>query len=242
MSPYRARDEMAPALLPPRSYAPPPGLFADFIHLLEAHRVLIVRIALATILFALGVSLLLPTTYASSAVVMLDPRKNSITDLSAVLTPQLSDPAAVQNQIQIITSHDLAASVADRLNLQADPEFNPDLASPGLLQLLGDLVTMLNPQNWFEIIPANRTLSRERVIERLQRRVKADAEGLSTSITITATARQAGKAALIANSFADAYVKSQLADKIGVTTATTGWLNKRLQDLAQQLQIQQEAV
>ena len=99
MSPYRARDEMAPALLPPRSHAPPPFLFADFIHLLEARRVLIVRIALATILFALGVTLLLPTTYASSTVVMLDPRKNSITDLSAVLTPQLSDPAAVQNQV-----------------------------------------------------------------------------------------------------------------------------------------------
>ena len=243
MSPYRARDEMAPAFLPPRSYAPtPPFLFADFIHLLEARRVLIVRIALGTILFALGVALLLPTTYASSSVVMLDPRKNSITDLSAVLTPQLSDPAAVQNQIQIITSRELAASVADRLKLQDDPEFNPDLANPGLLQLLGDLVTMLNPKNWFEINPANRTLSRERVIENLQRHVRVDAEGLSTSITITATARQAGKAALIANTYADGYVKSQLADKIGATTATTGWLNKRLQDLAQQLQIQQEAV
>src|SRR5882757_2781700 len=114
MSPYRARDEMAQAFLPPRRTAPN-FQFADFIHLLEARRVLIVRIALATILFALGVALLLPTTYASSAVVMLDPRKNSITDLSAVLTPQLSDPAAVQNQIQIITSRDLAANVMDRL-------------------------------------------------------------------------------------------------------------------------------
>jgi len=229
---------MAPAFLPPR----PPFQFADFIHLLNARRVLIVRVALATILFALAIALLLPTLYASSAVVMLDPRKNSITDLSAVLTPQLSDPAAVQNQIQIITSRELAASVADRLKLQDDPEFNPDLASPGVLRLLGDLVTMLNPKNWFEITPANSVLSRERVIENLQRHVRADAEGLSTSITITATAHQATKAALIANTFADGYVKSQLADKIGATTATTGWLNKRLQDLAQQLQIQQEAV
>ena len=241
MSPYRARDQMAPAFLPPPSHAPAFQL-ADFIRLLDARRVLITRIALATILFALAVALLLPTTYASSAVVMLDPRKNSITDLSAVLTPQLSDPAAVQNQIQIITSRELAASVVDRLNLQNDPEFNPDLGNPGPLQLLGELVTMLNPKNWFEVTPANALLSRERVIERLQRHVRADAEGLSTSIAITATARDAAKAALIANTFADGYVKSQLADKIGVTTATTGWLNKRLQDLAQQLQIQQEAV
>ena len=244
MSPYRARDEMAPAFLPPRAHASADMVFqfADFIHLLEARRVLIVRIALATILCALTVAILLPTTYASSSVVMLDPRKNSITDLSAVLTPQLSDPAAVQNQIQIITSREMAIRVADRLKLQDDPEFNPDLAAPGLLALLGDLVTMLNPKNWFETIPANGVLNRERVIENLQRHVTVDAEGLSTSITISARARSAAKAALIANSFADAYVKSQLADKIGVTTATTSWLNKRLQDLAQQLQIQQEAV
>ncbi|HSS13227.1 MAG TPA: GumC family protein, partial [Rhizomicrobium sp.] len=235
---------MAPAFLPPRAHAPA-GMdfqFADFIHLLEARRVLILRIALATIVFALTVAILLPTTYASSSVVMLDPRKNSITDLSAVLTPQLVDPAAVQNQIQIITSREMAAGVVDRLKLQSDPEFNPDLAAPGLLSLLGDLVTMLNPKNWFEITSANGALNRERVIENLQRHVTVDAEGLSTSITITARARDPAKAALIANTFADAYVKSQLADKIGVTTATTGWLNKRLQDLAQQLQIQQEAV
>jgi len=81
---------------------------------------------------------------------------------------------------------------------------------------------MLNPKNWFEITPANGILSRERVLESLQRHVRADTEGLSTSITITATARQPAKAALIANSFADAYVQSQLADKIGTTTATTG--------------------
>ena len=241
MSPYRARDEMAQAFLPPRAPAPT-FPFADFLHLLEARRILIVRIALATILLALTVALLLPSTYTSSSVVMLDPRKNSITDLSAVLTPQLSDPAAVQNQIQIITSRELAANVADRLKLQDDPEFNPDIAGPGLLQVLGDLVTMLNPKNWFEIAPLSGALSRERVIENLQRHVRADSEGLSTAIAITATARQPVKAALIANAFAGAYVQSQLADKIGATIATTGWLNKRLQDLAQQLQIQQEAV
>jgi len=72
MSPYRTRDEMAQAFLPPRPYASS-FQFADFIHLLEARRVLILRIALATILFALGVALFLPTTYASSSVVMLDP-------------------------------------------------------------------------------------------------------------------------------------------------------------------------
>jgi polysaccharide biosynthesis transport protein len=247
MSPYRPRDNLIPASYAPGyatpPYAPPAFQLADFIRLLDARRGLILRVALGSILCALAVAMVLPTTYASSSVVMLDPRKNSITDLSAVLTPLANDPAAVQNQIQIITSRELAGIVVDRLKLYDDPEFNPRLAQPSLLELVGEIVSLLNPKNWFEnITPAGGALGRDRVIDTLQRHVAADAQGLSTTITITATSRDAVKSALIANTVADAYVKSQLADKVGATTATTDWLNKRLQDLAQQLQIQQEAI
>ncbi len=248
MSPYRPRENLVAAFPAPRSSfarldAPPAFQFADFIRLLDARRRLIGRVALGTILCALAVAIMLPTLYASSSVVMLDPRKNSITDLSAVISPQASDPAAVQNQIQILTSRDLASVVVDQLKLADDPEFNPVLAQPSLVELLGEMISLLNPGNWFEnITPVTSLLSRERVIDTFQRHVAADSEGLSTSITITATSRDAAKAALIANTMANAYVTSQVADKIGTTNATTGWLNKRLQDLAQQLQIQQEAV
>ena len=249
MSPYRSRENLVAAFPAPRSSFGPPQtepLFqlADFIRLLDARRRLIGRIALGTILCALAVVLVLPTIYASSSVVLLDPRKNSITDLSAVLTPPpASDPAAVQNQIQIIASRELAWAVIDRLKLMDDPEFNPAIAQPSLVELLGEMISLLNPRNWFENVTfANGTLSRERVIDTFQRHVSADSQGLSTSIAITATSRDAAKAALIANTMADAYVTSQVADKIGTTTATTDWLNKRLSDLAQQLQIQQEAI
>jgi len=246
MSPYRAREYLGEAGFRPRAFVPdgpPPFHFAAFIRLLDARRKQITCVALATILFVLAVALLLPTTYASSSVVMLDPRKNSITDLSAVMTPLASDPAAVQNQIQIITSHDLAAMVVEKLKLADDPEFNPRLDQTSLAGLLREMVPLLNPRNWFEALsPASIALNREQVIETLQRHIAADAEGLSTSITITATSRDAGKAALIANTIADTYVKSQVADKINVTSATTGWLNKRLSDLSQQLQLQQAGV
>ena len=115
MSQYRPREDLVPASFGPRDYAapdtPPSFQLIDFIRLLDARRRLIGRIALSTVLCALTVALMLPTKYASSSVVMLDPRKNSITDLSAVLTPLASDPAAVQNQVQIITSRDLASTV-----------------------------------------------------------------------------------------------------------------------------------
>ena len=61
----------------------------------------------------------------------------------------------MQNQIQIITSRDLASDVVDRLKLYDDPEFNPGLAQPSLVDLVGEMFSLLNPKNWFEnITPA----------------------------------------------------------------------------------------
>jgi len=189
------------------------------------------------------VALSLPTTYSSSATVLLDPRKNAVTDLSAVVSPLTTDPATVQNQIQIITSRDLAATVVDRLKLSSDPEFNTTIAPPGIIQSLGDTLSALNPRNWFARKgPASPALQRERVIDTLRRHVWADAQGLSTTIGITATSRDAVKAATIANALADAYVKNQIATKIDATNATTDWLNRRISDLAQQLEVQQAAI
>ena len=138
------RAHYVPREMPP--YAPAPFQFADFIRLLDARRILILRILLATVLCALAIAMVLPTTYSSSAVVILDPRKNNVTDLSAVLTPLGSDPAAVQNQIQIITSRELATTVVDRLKLVDDPEFNPAAARPSLMDLVGEMISLLNPK------------------------------------------------------------------------------------------------
>jgi uncharacterized protein involved in exopolysaccharide biosynthesis/Mrp family chromosome partitioning ATPase len=234
MSSYRPLTSYAP-----RGYAPPPAFqLADFIRVLDARRGLIIRIALATLLAALVIALALPTTYSSAAAVLLDPRKNSVTDLSAVVTPLTADPATVQNQIQIITSRDLTASVVDRLKLTQDPEFNAAIAPPDL----GDILSALDPRNWFGGRPDSPALQRERVIDALRRHVWADAQGISTTIAISARSRDAVKAATIANTVADAYVKSQVANKIDATNATTDWLNRRISDLAQQLEIQQAAI
>ncbi len=248
MSAYRPTNEFVPTdfaagrFVAP-THAPASFQFADFVGLLDVRRALILRVALATILCGLAVALALPTVYASSTVVMLDPRKNNITDLSAVLSPLGNDPASVQNQIQILTSRDLAGSVVDRLKLIDDPEFNPALSRPSATRLMGDLLSLLNPRNWFEAQPsATAGLLRERVIDNFQQHILADPQGLSTAITITATSHDAAKAARIADTMADAYVKSQIATKISATNATTDWLNSRLHDLAQQLQVQEEAV
>ena len=125
MSPYRSLTSYAANNPVAPVYAPRGFQLADFIRIVDARRGLILRVMGGVVLCALIVALALPTLYSSAATVLLDPRKNNITDLSAVISPLTADPAAVQNQIQIITSRDLAARVVDRLKLTGDPEFNP---------------------------------------------------------------------------------------------------------------------
>ena len=68
-----------------------------------------------------------PRSYTADAVVMLDQRKNNVTDQSQMLADLPTDAASLQNQIQILTSRDLAAEVIGKEKLYDDPEFNPAL-------------------------------------------------------------------------------------------------------------------
>jgi len=121
MSPYRPPSYLPARHAPPQGfapatgyapYAPPPTFqFADLFRLIDARRQLITRVALGVILCAVAAAIVLPTTWSSSSVVMLDSRKNNITDLSAVLSQLSADPASMQNQLQILQSRELAAEV-----------------------------------------------------------------------------------------------------------------------------------
>ena len=216
----------------------------DFFRLLSAERRLILGIAGLVVLAAILIALLLPTIYSSSAVVMLDPRKNNVTDMSEILTRLDADPASLQNQIQILTSRDLAAKVVASLKLDDDPEFNPALAEPGIGQVITDLGLALNPRNWFGDDGAVSGAQRlhERVLDNFQKHIGAGANGLSTAITVTATARDPVKASRIANALVDAYIDDQITTKRNAAERSTDWLNQHIRDLAQQMQQQESAV
>ena len=229
---------------PMTGYAPEAPVFRleDFVRLLQARQTLILRVAAAIVVAAILVALMLPTVYTSSAVVILDPRKNSVADASAVLAQIEGDPASLQNQIQILTSRDLASRVVARLNLQDDPEFNPALARPGIGQLAADLSAALNPRNWFDNGAANVQSLRDRILDNFAKHVGAGANGLSTAITVSATSRDAAKAARIANALVDAYIADQVATKRKAASGAGFWLDQRIHDLAQQLQEQEAAI
>jgi polysaccharide biosynthesis transport protein len=213
-----AKSTMEPA----EADASAPGAFglADLLRVSRARWQSIVAIMFCTVAAAMIVVLLWPSKYSASALVMLEGRKNNVTDVSAVLSDLPTDPASVQNQIQILQSRDLASIVIDRLGLADDPEFNPAL-SPGLLSLFA--------------APAPGS-AHEAVIDNFLKHLSVQAVGLSTTISVTFSAKEPDKAAEIANAIVDTYIDQQVGLKFEATRQTTNWLASRMHQLARQVQ------
>ncbi|HWA92692.1 MAG TPA: exopolysaccharide transport family protein [Rhizomicrobium sp.] len=195
---------------------------------------LIRGVTLVVVLATLAVLLYLPTLYATTASVMLDPRKNNIAEQSAVLAQLPTDPASLQNQIQILQSRDLAAEVIAKLKLYDDPEFNSALKPSPLAKL--------DPRNWLSQGAPDAATVRERIVSAFAKNLSVSAEGLSTTLNVTFTSRDPEKAALIANTLVDTYIEDQIAAKRAVGDETTAWLIRRTRELADQLQAQDAAV
>jgi len=192
--------------------------FSDLIRV-GADRLALILTTATVIVAATIIALLLwPSTYSASTLVMLDQRTNSVAQNSSVLSSLPTDPVSVQNQIQIITSRDLAARVIADLKLYEDPEF----AKP-------DAITGEMP-------------SADAVIDNFERHLTAEAVGLSTTINVTFRSSDAKKAATVANAIASAYLADQVNFEDEATRDTTTWLLDRIHSLARQVQGAEMAV
>lgn len=193
---------------------------ADLVRVSRTRWPTILTVMLCTIAIAVIVVAFWPSHYTATATVVLEGRKNNITDLSAVLSELPTDPSSVQNQIQILQSRDLASAVVDRLDLYNDPEFNPRLA-PGFLDAF---------------LPAPTGTAHDVVVNTFLKHLTAQAEGLSTAVSVTVWSKDPEKATRIANVVVDTYIDQQVELKFQASQQTTDWLTTRIHQLAQQMQ------
>jgi polysaccharide biosynthesis transport protein len=222
----------------PSSVPPPPSEARfgaqEMLQMMVRRRGLIVKIALVTVAATAALMFYLPTLYSTSAVVMLDQRKNNVADVSSVLSAMPTDPASVQNQIQVLSSRDLALKVIAKLHLDADPEFN---------SALGRGLPDLNPLHLLRAGRGGRPADvLDGVVNNFLNRLDVSSLGLSTSIQVGFTSRDPAKAARIANTLARLYTDEQIAIKVRAARQAAGWLSDRMHQLSQQVQQQESAV
>ena len=184
--------------------------------------------------------------YTATAKVMLDTRKEQVTDFQAVLSGISLESSAVDTEVEVIKSRQLAERVVKSLNLEKDREFNP--AMGGGHSPLGAVAASVKrflgktapPEPVLNTIEAQK--QHERIVDRVLGGLSVRRAGVTYVIDVGYESEDPAKAAVIANKFAELYLLEQLEAKFDATRQATEWLNSRLGELRVQVQQDEAAV
>jgi capsular exopolysaccharide synthesis family protein len=205
---------------------------------------------LGTLLATVWVFQLTPR-YTAEATVMLDTRRNQMTDLTSMIAGLSGDQSAVRSEMEILKSRSLAEKVAEKLKIDEWPEYNYTLAKPGFFDgLMNPLGWISNALQSLTTAPAAMAVNEEaRVRDRkaaevgaLMSRIDIANDGRSYLIKIHAQSTNRQAAAAIANAYVDFYLLDQIEAKFDATKRATAWLNDQLSDLREKVRDSERAV
>ncbi len=201
--------------------------------------------AVALLVFLISVLMLLQATpmYTATASVMLDPRREQVTDIEEVLSGLPPDSSVIDTEVEVLKSRQLAERVVEALKLDEDPEFNGALREPSgraaAVAAVKGLFASATPAAVAES-PAAIQRRRDGIVDGVLGRLAVSRTGLTYIIRISFQSERPGRAAEIANKYAELYLLEQMEAKFDATNQATQWLNSRLDELRQQV-LQNEA-
>lgn len=182
-------------------------------------------------------------TYSATAQMALQIQQASVIDIESVLTGFDGDRNAMNTELQVILSRDLIGQLVDRLDLMADPEFNPNLrpVEDGLFStgLLADLRQFLLPRD--AVTPTEAQIRNE-VISNVREALNTTSSRDSYTFQITATTENAATSVLLSNTLAQVYRDDQVAQKVAATESAAVWLSGRVSELQAELEERQAAI
>ncbi|MAK61078.1 MAG: capsular biosynthesis protein [Ponticaulis sp.] len=187
--------------------------------------------------------------YTASARVMIDVRGKDVTNIEEVLAGVSSDATAINSEVELLKSRELAKKVVTELQLQQNDEFNGTPPPPSFLDTLRSQVT-----GWIQSFLPQQTSqpqqsppeTEDRALERITSIVLGGLEvqrvGATYVIEILFTSKNPDSAALVANQFAEQYLLEQLEAKFDATARANDWLSDRLSTLREDVQNSEAAV
>jgi len=161
--------------------------------------------------------------YEAVSRVRIDPSQNPLSSNPQADQATLN-PEAIETEVTILRSPDLARKVVQKLKLMSDPEFAKVIAArEGAAQL---------SQSDKEALVAGALLSN----------LSVGREGLTYILGIRFKSKDAVKAADIANAFADEYLLSKAGSTVGTAERQAQWFERRLAELGAEVKAADAAV
>ncbi|MHB1677792.1 MAG: chain length determinant protein EpsF [Sulfuriferula sp.] len=180
--------------------------------ILKARRRIILLTLFITVITTTIISLIIPKTYMATASVLVD--SQSIDPITGLKLSSDLLPGYMATQVDIITSHNVAARVVDNLKIADNPKVKQQ----------------------FQEHAAGRGTVRDWVAELLLRKLNVHAAHESSVIYISYSGNNSESAAAIANAFVDAYIQTDLDLKTQPAKQTAAWYNTQLKELRDNLE------
>jgi succinoglycan biosynthesis transport protein ExoP len=181
-----------------------------------------------------------PPRYTATGAVFYDPAGYAVQELQSILRVDPTTDAVLNSQAEILRSLRIAERVADRLDLAADPAFNPALRPPGLLRralatLSPALAARLAP-------PAPAMPAREAVLRAVEAATQVVPVHASRVLAVSFTASDPALAARAANLIMQDYIDDQVSTKVEAVRRASDWLKHRAAELRTQVREQEDRI
>jgi succinoglycan biosynthesis transport protein ExoP len=183
-----------------------------------------------------GSLLIIPPNFRAEAELLIDNRKFQLTQQPPIVAEaSLETTAAVESQLELLKSENIALSVIRKLDLWEDPEFVD--TRPGLITILLGKLLGGGPQPSLSV---DERIAR--AITVFSKRLTVKRVGTTFAIAIQFEASKADRAAQLANAVADAYINQQVESKYQAMRNASEWLESRIREMQGQTSAAQSAV
>jgi len=176
-----------------------------------------------------------PPIFTASARMLIDTRKQQVMFAQQPMTWDYMEAAAVESQVEVLKSENIARAVVKENRLTEDP----DIVGPG-----NDLWGTVSAAIFGAPPPEVRSETEltKRAIGAVMGGVSAKRVGLTYVIEVGFRSRSLNGAARIANAVVEAYIRDQLDAKLQATGRTMAWLRDQIADLKEKLSLDDRAV
>ena len=204
-------------------------------------------IAFPVVLACLTVAIVvnMSNRYDASALVQIDPRHKLVSNLDTVVADMKGDFPTVESEVEIIRSRPVILSVIETLGLRNDPEFTHGSRMNWLKSKLGmagepdekiperkapvardQIAEVLNPEQPGTFVP-----EKDEVAVAFAERLKVVRVRTTLLIDIRFSASDATKAAKIANTIAETYLRQQIDSKRRANASASEMLEGKIEEI-----------
>lgn len=164
-----------------------------------------------------------PMYPAQATIAITTERQAIITDIDSIFAGGETDSTSINTEFEVIRSRRLVGELVDRLDLGADPEFNPTLAPPSFLAV----ITGRAPT---PVTDAER--ARRIAIDRAVGRISVSAIRGSNAFIISILTEDPERSVHIVNTLAELYIEDQVRQKLEGAEQAIAFLSRRTTELA----------